>query len=815
MIGLRSELRVIRSLRTSVRSLLRTPGFATTAVLTLALGVGLSTAVFTVADALLLRRLPVRDQNQLVTLLATKRDNAKSTWPLSIADAQEFVRDARTIQDAAYVDYYSPFPTPVLSRDHVTRLKRALVSGRFFDVLGVHAALGRTLDPSDDLVGSAPVMVLSDDAWRHEFGADSLIVGKHITLQENGVAYTIVGVMPAGLEYPTGTDFWAPFTPARLRTAKDSTFAVVTLVGRVARGSIPTAAAGELTSFFARPSATSFDNNLRGAATPLPRVILGDVRPAVLVFAVAAGLLLLITCLDVANLLLVRGLQRVSEVAVRSALGASRSRLVRQLLSESLLLALVGGALGIVVATAALRMFLALAPVSIPLLGTVRIDLASLAAAIGITSAAVLLFGLGPALVTSRADLGDLLRSASRHTAARGSRLMREALVCAQVVLAVLVLSAAAVLGRSFLRLQEVSLGFDSSHLVIAELGLRYDQYGDAAKQATVMRALVSRLQETPGVQDVSPVVAIPFSGTAGWDGLAATDGQTLAEVAKNPVFNMEVVTPDYFETFGLLATRGRLLTGDDREGAEPAIVVSETMARRYWPGKDPIGQRLRVGADLDRVLTVVGVVPDTRYRDLREARATVYFPLAQPFFPFTPTTLAILTAGGTTASLAPTLRRAISETAPGVVMTSASPFASYMLRPLAEPRLNAFLLAVFALSATALAAIGLFGVVATSVRQRTRELGIRIALGATARDIQSMVVGRGLAIVGVGVAVGVAGAMITNQLLTSLLYDLRPTDSLSLAIVGALMVAVAFVASLVSARAGSRIDPVVAMRAE
>jgi putative ABC transport system permease protein len=801
-------------IRSSISSLFRASGFTVTAVLTLALGIGLSTAVFTVADALLLRRLPVRDQDQLVSLVAEKRDKTTATWPLPIADADAFVHDARTIQEAAYVDFYSPFPTSVLNGDHVFRLRRALVSGQFFDVLGTQAALGRTLGPADDRVGSAPVLVLSDNAWRQEFGGDPLIVGKRVTLQENGVAYIVEGVMPAGLEYPAGTDFWAPYTPARLQSANDSSFAVVTLVGRLARRSTPAATAGELTGFLHRPSAAAFENNLLGVSTPLPRVILGDARPAVLVFGLAAGLLLLIACLDVANLLLVRGLNRVSEFAVRSALGASRARLVEQLLLESLVLALAGGALGVAVAAVALHTFLALAPASVSLLGTIRLDATSIAAAIGITSAAVLLFGLGPALVTSRANLQDLLRSASRHTVDRGARLTREALVGAQVVLAVLVLSAATVLGRSFLRLQDVDLGFEPSHLLIAELGLRYDQYGDAQKQATLMRVLVSRLQVTPGVRAVSPVVAVPFSGTAGWDGIAAIEGQSAADVVKNPVFNMEVVTPEYFETFGLHATRGRLLTDDDRQGSEPAIVVSKTMARRYWPGLDPIGRRVLVGPALDHALTVVGVVPDTRYRDLREARATVYFPLAQPFFPFTPTTLAIRSSGSD-AALVSALREAIRETAPGVVLASASPFASYLGRPLAEPRLNAFLLAVFALSALALAAIGLFSVMATLVRQRTRELGIRIALGATARDIRSLVLGRGVAIVGAGLVVGVVGSMVTNRLLASLLYDVKPTDMLSLGLVGSVMLAVALVASLVPARAGSRIDPVIAMRTE
>jgi ABC-type antimicrobial peptide transport system permease subunit len=279
-------------------------------------------------------------------------------------------------------------------------------------------------------------------------------------------------------------------------------------------------------------------------------------------------------------------------------------------------------------------------------------------------------------------------------------------------------------------------------------------------------------------------------------------------------MFNMEVVTPDYFRTFGLRVLRGRALTDDDRNGAEPVVVISESTARLYWPGQDPIGKRLFIDPKLDKPFTVVGVVPDTRYRDLRQARASVYYPLAQSVFPFAPTTLVIRTAGPP-ARLVPTVRQAINETAPGVALASAAPFYTYMEGPLAQPRLNAFLLAVFALAAAALAAIGLFGVMATMVRQRTRELGVRMALGATARHIQSMVVGRGLAIAGVGVAVGLTGALVANRLLSALLYETSATDTGTLAGVALFLTAIAAVATFIPARSSARIDPAVALRSE
>lgn len=806
---------LMHSVRMGARTVRRAPTFALTATATLALGIGLSTAVYTVADALLIRKLPVLDQDRLITLWGEKRDGSLGNWPLDLKQTREFTRDTRTLQGVAYFAYEGAQPVAIRNDDHITRLRRALVSGNWFDVLGARAVIGRALRPADDIVGAAPVVVISHAVWQRQFGADPSAVGTTLLIEEFGITAKIVGVMPPGLEYPTGAELWAPFVPSRLRSENDTTtYTALDLVGRLAMNATRENAQAELSAYFVRPGASPWLRGLRGAAQPLQRVILGDTRQAVLVFAAAAALLLLLTCINVANLLLVRGLTRFREIGIRAALGASQRQVFVQLLAENAMIAAAGGVIGILVASVATKSFIALAPAGIPLLSTVHLNMAALVAGLTITIVATLLFGVVPAFLTARSDIHGALRSDARQSASRGARIARETLVAAQVALALLVLSAAALLGRSFVKLRNADLEFDSSHLLIAELAIRYDRYGTAEQQLPLIRELLATLLSAPGVQAVSPVVAIPFSGTAGWTGRAGTEGQSADEAARNPVFSMEVVTPDYFRTFGLHVLRGRAFTDADQKGAEQVVVISETTARQYWPNEDPIGKRLYIGGDLDAGFTVVGVVPDTRYRDLREARASVYYPLAQSPFPYGPTTLAIRSFGSP-ASLVPIVRRVIAETVPDIALASAAPFDTYMKGPLSQPRLNAFLLAVFAVVSASLAAVGLFGTMSTMVRQRTREFGVRMALGATSRNIQSMVIGRGLAIAGVGMAAGLAAAVFANRVLSSLLYEVRATDAATLVAAALFVSTIALVASLIPSRSSARIDPVLALRSD
>src|SRR5213593_841076 len=793
------HMHAFRTLRTS-------PGFALTAILTLALGIGLATAVFTVADALLLRRLPVRDQDRLVVLWGQAPDRTYN-YPFGLDDAREFALQTRSLERVAFFSYYGAGPKPIRDGDQISPLRRALVSGEFFDVLGARPLLGRELRAADDVTGAAPVLVLSYGAWQRRFGGDPHVLGRQVLTWDDRVAYTIVGVMPQGLDYPRGTDFWAPVVPSTV--PKD-----LYVIGRLAAGRAAADAQDELTAFFWRPGGSRWGRDLRGVVHTLPRLILGDTRPALIVFAAAAGLLLLITCINVANLLLVRGLARVREIAVRSALGAGQPQVVRQLLAENALLALAGGALGVVVAAAAVRSFVAVAPAGLPRLDEIQLNTSALAGAVGITGVAMLLFGLAPAVITSRVGIEPVLRSGTRQSASRRSRLGTEGLVAGQVALALLVLSASGLVARSLIKLERAELSFEPSHLLIGDLAVRYDLFDTQAKQRTLLDGLLPRVRAIPGVRAVSPVVAAPFSGPGGWDGKFAAEGQSTEQAAANPMLNMEVVTPDYFATLGIAVRRGRVFTDADREGAPPVVVVSESVARLYWGSDDPIGKRLKIGEHLERTVSVVGVVPDTRYRELREARPSVYFPMRQPFFPFEPLTLAIRTTRPP-AELVATIRRVIAEAEPGVALASAAPFGTYLEGPLAQPRLNALLLGVFAGSAVALAAVGLFGAMATMVRQRTRELGVRMALGATARDLRRMVMGHGLAVASVGSVLGLLGALLANRLLAAMLYEVAPTDLATLTAVTGLLLGVAALASFVPAQAATRIDAVIALRAE
>ncbi|MGZ8379061.1 MAG: ABC transporter permease [Gemmatirosa sp.] len=800
--------------RVALRALRGTRGFTATAVLTLALGIGLATAVATVADALLLRAMPVRDQDRVVVLWGERRDGSIAHFPFALEDARSYARSARTLGSAAFAAYEGARPAAVLDGGGITRLRRAHVTGDFFAVLGARPLLGRTLRPEDDVVGAAPVLVLSHAAWQRHFGGDRRVLGRTLPLHADGVAHAIVGVMPPGVDWPRGTEFWAPLVPGKAAPGTDSVFAHVDVVARLAPGATPEEAGAEATAWYARGEAP-WMADLRGVATPLPRLVLGDARPAMLAFAAAAGLLLLVTCINVANLLLVRGLGRVREVAVRIALGARRRRVIGELLIEHALLAVAGGALGVVVAIVAVRGFVALAPAGLPRLEEVRPGAGALLAAAALTAAAMLLFAIAPAVLTSRVDVQGALRAGARHGAGRGARRLREALVAGQVALAVLVLSAAALIGRSLVRLERAELAFDGERLLVAELALRQDAYDTPARQRAMLDRLLPAVRTLPGVRAASPVVAVPYAGSGGWDGRLEAEGQSPRDAAANPLLNMEVVAPDYFAALGLPVLRGRAFTDADREGALPVVMLSESAARFYWNQSDPVGKRLQLGPpQARRTFTVVGIVPETRYRDLREARPSVYFPLAQSFFPFTPTTL-VVRAVGDPATTAPALRRAIAEVAPGVALASAAPFDALRAVPLAQPRLNALLLAAFASAAVLLAAVGLFGTRAAPVRQRPRELGVRMALGASAGDVAWLVVRRGLVLAAAGTVAGLAGALVANRALAALLFEVSPTDAPTLLAVAVGLLIVALLASLLPARDGASVEPVTALRAE
>lgn len=802
---------IAHQIRIAIRGLKRAPGFALTVTLTLALGIGLSAAVFTVADALLLRRLPVVDQNQLTLLQGETRDGHDSRIPLALNDVRDFERGSRSLGGVAFFAFRGAVPAPIQADNVVYPIQLGLVSGNFFDVLGITPVIGRALRPDDDVPGAAPVVVLSYRAWQQRFGGDSTIVGRSISMIYTGRSYRIVGVMPRGLEYPRGTEVWAPLIAyGSAGGFLDVLSGELNVLGRLRPNASVSQAAAELTSYFGRPESPASKRSVRGVALSFADDVLGDSKAAIFLVVIAAALLLFITCVNVANLLLVRALGRVDEFQMRSVLGANRGRIVAQLLSESGVLAFAGGLVGIALAGAAVKAFVALAPSGVPRIDEIGVNGATVLSAVLITTVAMMLSGLVPALITSRTEGQGASRSGARHTGGRRVRAVAEILVVAQIALAAITLTSAALVTRSFVRLQQVNLAFESQQLLVVSLAMRPDQLSNAQKQRAALDILLSDARALPGVRAVTPVAAVPFVGEGGGvDGRLSTPGQSTEERAANPIVDMEIAAPNYFSMLGIPMLRGRPFADEDRESSTPVVIISSSVASYFWPRGDPIGQQL---ADPPDRYTVVGVVPDTRYREIRTVRPTVYFPLRQ--WPDVPSTLLVRTAGSP-ADEAPSVRRTVADAHLGMTVVSTSSLQSLLEAPRAQPRLNTVVFALFAVAAVLLAALGLFAIIATMVRQRTHELGIRMALGATSGQVRKAVMLRGLSLAAAGTIIGIAGALATSRLLSALLFEISPTDVPTLLIVALLMLTVAAIASFFPARVGMRVDPVIALRGE
>lgn len=802
---------LVQQVRVAARSLIRAPRFAAAAMLTLALGIGLSAAVFTVADALLIRRLPVADQDRLLLLWGEAPASRFSKVPLTLNDVRDFERRSQSLARVAFFAFRGAVPAPIQVDGRAIPIQIGLVSGNFFDVLGSRAAIGRALRPEDDVAGAAPVVVLSYRAWQRHFGGDSTIVGKSVRMIYTGRNYTIVGVMPKGLDYPRATDVWAPLVAYGAAGGfLDILSRELDVLARLRPGATARQASGELTAYFGRPDAPVSQRDVRGVADPLADVMLGATKPAVVLVTLAATLLLLLACVNVANLLLVRSLGRIREVAVQSALGASRGRIVTQLITESGLLAIAGGLLGTAFAAAAVKLFVGFAPSSVPHVDEISVNGVMLVLALLITTGAMLLSVVGPAVLTLRVQASEVLRSGSRTSGGRRVRKLAEVLVVVQIILATVSLAAAGVVVRSFINLQHVNLGFEPGHLLVVELAMQPDRLGDAQRQQRALDMALANTEALPGVRAATPVFTVPFVGQGGGvDGRVSTPEQSEEERAGNPVVNMDVAAPNYFAMLGIPVLRGRSLSGKDDKGSEPVVVISSSVARHFWPGADPIGKQLSVSK---QIFTVVGVVPDTRYRELQTAWPTVYFsPTQSPLF--TPSTLLIRTSVPSDA-VVPAVRRTVSDV-PGLVVLSASPIETLLDVARSQPRLNAMVLALFATAAIALAAIGLLAVIATMVRQRTHEFGIRMALGATSGRVRRMIMVRGLLLAAAGVAIGIAGALAVSRLLSALVFEVSPTDGATVVGVAVLMLGVATIASFIPAWSSMRADPLIALRSE
>jgi predicted permease len=817
--GIRQDVTV------GLRGLLRSPGFATAALITLALGIGATSAIFTVVRAALIAPLPYAEPDRRV-MIWSRWISFDKTW-LSDQEILDYRRLARTLTAVAG---WTSAQQNLTGDGEPVRVSVGLVTANTFEVLGASPLLGRVILAAEDRPNAAPVAVLGHGLWQTRYGGDPAIVGRRVLLNE--VLVEVVGVMPQGFRLPTDfteeaaepTELWRPLQidEADAERGSHGYFGAAIL----APGQSVASASAELQSLTAemtRQGLYPAEMRFSAFATGLDDEIRGGIRPALWLLVGAVACLLLIACANVANLLLVRGDARVRELAVRSAVGASTDRLVRQLLTESVVLAVVGAGLGLAVAAAGLRVLVALDPTSLPPLMPLRVDWTVVAFTLGLAVTTTLLFGLMPALRTLRLNLVESLREGSQQaTAGVARQQLRGAIVVAEVALAVVLVIGAGLMGRSLSALGRVPLGFDPEGVLTLRLALPQARYDTPEKVVDFYRQLVERIRTLPGVEAAGVVRALPLATTIGDWGLDI-DGYEEAP-GRNAKGDWQIVTDGAFEAMGARLVRGRWFTAADTSRAQPVMVVNETMARTYWPNGEAIGGLVTVGGggmnvDQPRPV-VVGIVADERHNGVTAAvKEKFYVPHSQWHLVTNGNLIrnafVVVRMAGDPMAAAPPVRAVIREMDPALPVSAVRSMADVVATALATPRLTGFLLGTFAAIASALAVVGLYGVLSYLVARRTHEIGIRMAMGADRGQVLAMIVRRGVALAAIGIAVGLGAALALSRLVRGLLYDVTATDPVTFVLVPALLLMVAVLASLVPALRAVRVSPLVALRSE
>lgn len=789
----------LRDLRLAFRALRRTPAFTTAAILTLALGISATTSVSSVWYSVLVAPLPLRDPARVIALWGENPTKQPEHIPLSGGEYTAFAREARSFSRIAAVDYQGTLPRLIQFGDTVASIPAALVTGGFFDVLGARPIVGRLLRPADDRYGEPFVGVISERLWRSAYGADPAIIGTKTKFYLRDM--TIVGVVAGDVDYPGGAQLWGSW-PNYVQ-ARDTLPGFFDVVARLAPRATVAGARGELGAFLSRPEEPHsgarrlLGNIVRPVAVPVTDAIVGTVRPALRVVLAAAVLLLLVTCVNVANLMLVRTLARRRELTVRAALGAGRRRIAQLVLAEAAVVSAAGGSLGIACAWYAVHAFARFAPADLPRGRAVALEVPVLAVAIVLCVVVTLLAGGIPAATSVRVDAGDTLRERRAgygHSIARHTRAL---LVATQVAVAVAVLVAAGVVLRSFESLAHDQLGFRPDHLIIARVG-QNQSVGGLAAFNTVVEGAIHRVRSVPGVRAAAALIAPPFR-TAGNDLAYSLPGDEPNAATNRPMVDYLGAGPDYFATLGIAVERGRSFTAADGRGAAPVAVVDELLAREAWPGKNPVGQRIGVGTNF---YTVVGVVTPTRYRDVLASRATLYTPYAQSSL--SPAYIAVRTTGNP-AAIVPALRHAVREFDPRIYLADFASMTTRVDASLATQRLAAQLLGGFAAAIALLTAIALYSVGATFVRYREFEIGVRMALGATPAQVARLVVRQGVAVLASGIVAGVVLALAAGTVLRAIVYGVSPRDPLAFVVAIGVVCGAGVLAFFIPSRHASR----------
>ncbi len=802
--------------RFAIRQLVRNPGFAIVALVALALGIGVNTAIFSVVDAVLLRPLPYRQPEALVKVwmnfsgIGIPNDR---NW-VSPPEFMDVRRLNRSFSHVAAIDSAS---FNVSTGGVPERVEGAQVSRSFFDALGVQPAVGRAFAAGEEQPGRDRVLLISDSFWRRRFGGDPQVIGRTITV--NAAPYVVAGIMPPGFRYPIEADLWKPlaFEPAMLTNDYRGSHGLE-VVARLKPGMSVEQARADMRGVTARIIDENKDypyGRFRFAVVLVPMLeeAVGDVRVALWILLGAVGFVLMVACANVANLLLARAAVRERELAIRAAIGAGRARLVRQMLTESTILSLAGAAAGLLVAYAVLRTLNVLAETALPRIAGAGIDATVLGFTALIAVVTGVLFGLVPALRASRSIGGDSLKEGARGiSGGTGHHRLRRTLVVAEVALSLVLLVGAGLLIRSFFHVINVDAGFHADRVLTVRLSLPEARYSRPEQIRAFYADLLGRIERIPGVEAAGGVSALPLSGT-GSSGTVTVDTTAVPPDQASPEADWRPITPGYFRALGIGLVRGRFFDARDSENSAPVAIVDETLARTYWPHQDPIGRQIRRGGRRSTAawMTVVGVVRHVRYRTLEAAsRVQLYWPEAQR--PSSELSVAIRTAVAPTSIAAAVQKQAMAIDSDQPIYAVRT-MQQLMSESLARRRLSMVLLSLFAGLALLLAAVGLYGVVSYLVTQRSHEIGIRMALGARPSQILGLVLGQSVWLTVAGIALGFVAAIAVTRMLTTMLFDVRTSDPYTFVAVAGLLFLVALVAGLVPARRATRIDPIAALR--
>jgi putative ABC transport system permease protein len=798
-----------RDISYAARMLRRSPAFTVTAVFTLALGIGANSAIFSVASGVLLRPLPYPAPGELAMVwMDNARINLREDWH-SFPDYLDYRGQNTTFADMAIFNGTS---RTFSGEGDPERVVGAHSSSNLFHVLGVRAARGRTYTADEDKAGANSVVVLSHALWQRRYGGRDDAIGRTVLM--NGRSMQIIGVMPEGFAFPTReTLFWVPTgATEQQRTSRGSLWLQV--IGRMKPGVSIERAQADLERVSAAllqqfPGRKGYGVNVAGYREQ----IVGRIRPAILVLLGAVACVLLIACTNVANLLLARASVRERELALRAAIGAGRGRLVRQLLTESMLIGVVGGAVGIGLAWAGLSALLAVAPRDLPRLDAIGMDWRVLLFTLGLSLATGVAFGLAPALQLARTDPGQTMKEGARGSSPLG-RSLRRGLVVVEIALAVVLLVGAGLMLRSFDRLRQVDLGFKPERVLTARVALWGEKYREPSSRIEFFRQVIERTESQPGVEGAAGIGTVFLTATPNSTNFAIEGRPDFRDEERVEV-PVDAIMPNYFRVMGIALRQGRFFDERDAAGAPETVIINETMSRKFWPQGDALGKRIKYGSlnSQGPWMTIVGVVADTRRTGYDAVvRPETYLPHAQS--PDSALLLVVRTAGDP-AAFAPTLRALVKAIDPGIAVQLPMPIDALLVDMTAQRRLNTLLLTIFGAVAALLAAVGIYGVIAYSVEQRMRELGVRVALGAPAVRILRLIVSEVLTLALAGLVVGLGASLALSRSMASLLYDVSATDPATFAAIALVAILTALLASMIPALRAVRLDPVKALRAE